>query len=186
MGPDASIRIDANEAWDLEEAKQQLAILMEYNIESVEQPMPAINKEDYPDLLSYLDKRVLVSLDESLCSYSDGKWMAENKGGSLFNLRVSKNGGLIKQSKAASLSRKAWHSMSTWCSSRRNVNTYQRRFNLSELGRRLCLPRRCIWYFATGKRYCKSTDSIWERRLVKHRSNSSPAWTWCKSRYNRT
>ena len=106
MGPDASIRIDANEAWGLEEAKQQLAILMEYNIESVEQPMPAINKEDYPDLLSYLDKRVLVSLDESLCSYSDGKWMAENKGGSLFNLRVSKNGGLINSLKLHRLAEK--------------------------------------------------------------------------------
>lgn len=95
MGPDASIRIDANEAWDLDQAKQQLNQLMEFNIESVEQPMPAENKEDYPDLTHFLQDRIHISLDESLCSYGDGKWMAENKGGSLFNLRVSKNGGLI-------------------------------------------------------------------------------------------
>lgn len=99
MGPDASIRIDANEAWSLEQAKQQLAILMQYNIESVEQPMPAINKEDYPELLSHLNNRILISLDESLCSFGDAKWMLENKGGSLFNLRVSKNGGLLNSLK---------------------------------------------------------------------------------------
>jgi L-alanine-DL-glutamate epimerase-like enolase superfamily enzyme len=99
MGPDASIRVDANEAWNLEQAKQQLDILMEYNIDSVEQPMPAANKEDYPHLLTYLNKRVLISLDESLCSYDDAKWMADNKGGSLFNLRVSKNGGIINSLK---------------------------------------------------------------------------------------
>jgi L-alanine-DL-glutamate epimerase-like enolase superfamily enzyme len=99
MGPDASIRIDANEAWSLEQAKQQLAILMQYNIESVEQPMPAINKEDYPELLSHLNDRILISLDESVCSFGDAKWMLENKGGSLFNLRVSKNGGLINSLK---------------------------------------------------------------------------------------
>jgi len=95
LGPDASIRIDANEAWDLEQAKAQLSQMMAFNIDSVEQPMPAENKEDYPDLVNFVNNRVLISLDESLCSYGDGKWMAENKGGSLFNLRVSKNGGLI-------------------------------------------------------------------------------------------
>jgi len=99
MGPEASIRVDANEAWDLEQAKQQLAILMQYNIESVEQPMPAINKEDYPELLSHLGDRIYVSLDESVCSYGDAAWMVKNKGGSLFNLRVSKNGGLINSLK---------------------------------------------------------------------------------------
>jgi L-alanine-DL-glutamate epimerase-like enolase superfamily enzyme len=105
LGPKASIRIDANEAWNLEQAKQQLTILMEYNIDSVEQPMPAANKEDYPELLKYIDKRLLISLDESLCSYDDGKWMAENKGGSLFNLRISKNGGIINSLKLHKLAK---------------------------------------------------------------------------------
>lgn len=95
MGPDASIRVDANEAWTLEQAKTQLDSLMAFNIESVEQPMPAKNKEDYPELLAYLDNRIKISLDESLCSYDDATWMAEHKGGSMFNLRVSKNGGLV-------------------------------------------------------------------------------------------
>lgn len=95
LGPKASIRVDANEAWDLTQAKDQLNKLMDFNIESVEQPMPAANKEDYPALKSYLQERIHISLDESLCSYGDGEWMAKNNGGTLFNLRVSKNGGLI-------------------------------------------------------------------------------------------
>ena len=94
LGDDASIRIDANEAWNLEQAIQNLPEFMEYNVVSVEQPMPAKNKQDYPKLLAFLDGRMHISLDESLCKYTDAQWMAGNKGGTVFNLRISKNGGL--------------------------------------------------------------------------------------------
>ncbi len=94
LGREASIRIDANEAWDLKQAKDNLAEFMQYDVVSVEQPMPANNKEDYPELLTFLDGRMHISLDESLCQYVDAQWMTENKGGTVFNIRISKNGGL--------------------------------------------------------------------------------------------
>ncbi len=103
LGPDASIRVDANEAWHLEQAQQQLEQLIPFGVESVEQPLPTNQKQDYPALMSYLGDRMRISLDESLCSYEDGLWMCEHNDGSVFNLRVSKNGGIIKSLKLHAL-----------------------------------------------------------------------------------
>lgn len=103
LGPSANIRIDANEAWTLEEAKQQLDAFLPYQVASVEQPLKASDKHDYPQLTAYLNNAMDVSLDESVCSFEEARWMSEHKGASMFNLRVSKNGGLINSLKLARL-----------------------------------------------------------------------------------
>jgi len=103
LGPTANIRIDANEAWTLEQAKQQLSSFMPYGIASVEQPLKASNRDDYPRLTAFLDSAMDVSLDESVCNFEDAKWMSEHNGASMFNLRISKNGGIINSLKLAKL-----------------------------------------------------------------------------------
>ncbi|HLE12724.1 MAG: hypothetical protein A2504_09770 [Bdellovibrionales bacterium RIFOXYD12_FULL_39_22] len=94
IGKNVEIRADANEAWDLASAKKNLPILAEMGVVSIEQPMPKTSRDDYPKLMEFLRGKIEVCIDESLCSIGDAKWMIENGGASLFNLRISKNGGL--------------------------------------------------------------------------------------------
>ncbi|WP_300673453.1 enolase C-terminal domain-like protein [Desulfoluna sp.] len=95
LGAKASIRVDANASWDLPEAKRRLQSMAKLGVVSCEQPMPVSLKESYPALCEFVSESMYIAIDESLCSIEDGRWFAENRGATLFNLRVSKNGGLL-------------------------------------------------------------------------------------------
>ncbi len=94
IGEGVQLRVDANEGWGLDEAKRNLDEMIKAGVVSVEQPMPANNPGQYPKLVQHLAGKMDVSLDESLCSVSDAKMMIEARGATIFNLRVSKNGGI--------------------------------------------------------------------------------------------
>ena len=95
LGDRASIRVDANASWDLPEAKRRLQAMARLGVVSCEQPMPVSMKECYPALCEFVGESMYIAIDESLCSIEDGRWFAENRGATLFNLRVSKNGGIL-------------------------------------------------------------------------------------------
>ncbi len=94
IGEGVEIRVDANEAWNLETAMRNLACFSDLKVVCVEQPMPKSSRDDYPTLLNFLKGKMDLSIDEGLCTIEDAKWMIENGGASVFNLRISKNGGL--------------------------------------------------------------------------------------------
>ncbi|WNO11154.1 mandelate racemase/muconate lactonizing enzyme family protein [Teredinibacter sp. KSP-S5-2] len=94
-GENIAIRVDANEAWDLATAQVRLAALAELGVTSCEQPMPAEKKHDYPALKKSLDSAMNICIDESLCTIEDAHWFVDNDGADIFNLRVSKNGGIL-------------------------------------------------------------------------------------------
>lgn len=94
-GPGIDVRVDANEAWDLAEASRRLEVLSTLGISSCEQPMPANRPELYPVLQKNLGSAIKICIDESLCSLGDAYWFLEHGGADIFNLRVSKNGGLL-------------------------------------------------------------------------------------------
>lgn len=94
-GDDVSIRVDANEAWDLPTATKRLAELAKLGVSSCEQPMPASMRDAYPKLMRKLGQDIKICIDESLCSLEDAYWFLENGGANIFNLRVSKNGGIL-------------------------------------------------------------------------------------------
>lgn len=94
-GNQVSIRVDANEAWDLPTASRCLEQLAELGVISCEQPMPAALREDYPALVRSVDNAIKICIDESLCSLADAYWFLENRGAQIFNLRVAKNGGIL-------------------------------------------------------------------------------------------
>jgi L-alanine-DL-glutamate epimerase-like enolase superfamily enzyme len=48
-----------------------------------------------------------LCIDESLCTIADGLWMAEHRGATIFNLRISKNGGLINALRLYNIAKKA-------------------------------------------------------------------------------
>ncbi len=92
LGPDVSMRIDANAAWTLEQAIEQLRALDGLGIESCEEPLGRDRMEDLPELAQ--KSPIPLMMDESLCDLADAKFLTEQKGCHLFNLRISKCGGL--------------------------------------------------------------------------------------------
>lgn len=106
-GKDVDIRVDANEAWELSEASRRLDVLASLGVSSCEQPMPASQSDRYPILRRNMEGAIKICIDESLCSLSDAYWFLEHRGADIFNLRVSKNGGVLDTlalAKAASAS----------------------------------------------------------------------------------
>jgi muconate cycloisomerase len=92
-GSKMDLRVDANEAWNLEQAIDQIRAFQQFGITSVEQPLP------HSDLgkLSELREKVAtpIMLDESLCSLRDAEQACQFHACDLFNLRLSKCGGFI-------------------------------------------------------------------------------------------
>jgi muconate cycloisomerase len=104
LGPDVSIRIDANAAWTLEEALERLKALKGLGIESCEEPLGRERMADLPELAA--KSPIPLMMDESLCDLEDGRFLAENKACHLFNLRISKCGGLNRVLKLVDLARR--------------------------------------------------------------------------------
>lgn len=92
LGDGVSLRLDANCAWTAEEAIQQLEELSRFQIDGVEQPTQA---DDIDGLAQITEAGIVpVVVDESLCSFEDGKRLIERHACDVFNIRISKCGGL--------------------------------------------------------------------------------------------
>jgi L-alanine-DL-glutamate epimerase-like enolase superfamily enzyme len=88
--PDATIRVDANEAWTPKEAVRNIEWLADYDVEFVEQPVPAENREG----LKYVYERspLPIAADESCVVASDVPDIADRC--DIANLKLMKTGGL--------------------------------------------------------------------------------------------
>jgi L-Ala-D/L-Glu epimerase len=96
LGPDVEIRVDANGSWELSEAVENIKQLSKIAIASIEQPLAAECREDYPRLMELIDTtRTNIIIDESVCTETDARWFISNKGASGFNLKISKHGGIL-------------------------------------------------------------------------------------------
>jgi muconate cycloisomerase len=87
------LRIDANEAWPAEELLERIAPLRQFSISALEQPVPHAEVQALADLRRRLG--VAVMLDESLCGYPDAVTAIRESTADMFNVRLSKCGGLI-------------------------------------------------------------------------------------------
>jgi len=93
LGDDVTLRIDANSAWSGEEAVQQLEAMAEFELTGVEQPVPADDLDGMKTVTAA--GLVPVVADESLCSLTDAETLIAQKACDIFNVRISKCGGLI-------------------------------------------------------------------------------------------
>ena len=87
------IRIDANEAWSADDVVDRVAPLLRFRPSALEQPVPHAEVDALADLRPQLG--VPVMLDESLCGYPDAVRAVERKTADIFNVRLSKCGGII-------------------------------------------------------------------------------------------
>ncbi|WP_049987170.1 dipeptide epimerase [Halobellus rufus] len=90
--PDARIRVDANEAWTPREAVRMTERLDAYDVEFVEQPVPATD----PDGLKFVYERsaLPIAADESCVTLPDVPAVADRT--DIVNLKLMKTGGLAE------------------------------------------------------------------------------------------
>ena len=106
LGRDFDLRVDANASWSLEIALESLKICRKYGIFMVEEPFGR-DREEILFLLRYPESRDFQFVaDESALTVSDIETMAKNRSYHMINLRLSKNGGLLKILKMAKIAEK--------------------------------------------------------------------------------
>ncbi len=93
MGRRMDIRIDANEAWSANELVERVAPLRPFRPSALEQPVPHSNVGALAALREEL--AVPIMLDESLCGLPDAHDAIERQTADIFNVRLSKCGGLL-------------------------------------------------------------------------------------------
>lgn len=93
LGRRMDVRIDANEAWPAFEVVERVRPLLRFGPTALEQPVPHAEAAALADLRPQLGLPVM--LDESLCGYPDATRSIAQGTADLFNVRLSKCGGLI-------------------------------------------------------------------------------------------
>jgi L-alanine-DL-glutamate epimerase-like enolase superfamily enzyme len=104
-GAKMDLRVDANEAWSPGEVVARIRELLPFRITSVEQPVA----HEKADCLSDVRKQVNVPimLDESLCGEHDAEVAITRGTCDLFNVRLSKCGGLLPSLRLVRMARQA-------------------------------------------------------------------------------
>jgi L-alanine-DL-glutamate epimerase-like enolase superfamily enzyme len=90
VAPDATLRVDANEAWTPTEAVEKCETLADYDVEFVEQPVPAENGEGLRYV--YESSPLPIAADESCLTAVDVPDIADSC--DIVNLKLMKTGGI--------------------------------------------------------------------------------------------
>jgi L-Ala-D/L-Glu epimerase / N-acetyl-D-glutamate racemase len=94
LGPEVSLRLDANGAWTFERAVEVLTAVAPLDIASVEQPLPRGPAAELARLKAATPVPLMV--DESLVTLADADALIAARAVDYFNIRVSKCGGLAR------------------------------------------------------------------------------------------
>jgi muconate cycloisomerase len=105
LGSKRDLRIDANEAWSASEVVERVRPLLPFHPSALEQPVPHAEVEALTELRPLI--QVPVMLDESLCGYPDAVHSVERRTADLFNVRLSKCGGMLPSLRIVALARRS-------------------------------------------------------------------------------
>ncbi len=89
----ATLRVDANGGWTLDQAISRLSTWRDLGLSVVEQPLQRGAEDDLPELKSCVHPPLMY--DESLVTMDDAKRLVEMQVADAFNIRISKCGGLL-------------------------------------------------------------------------------------------
>ncbi len=92
VGPGIKLRVDANQAWTAKEAVNMIARLDEYDLELVEQPVPADDLEGLCRVTR--DCRVPIMSDEACFTAKDTLKLVERRAVDIVNIKLMKCGGI--------------------------------------------------------------------------------------------
>lgn len=99
LGPRADLRVDANCAWDADEALAAIGQMRRYGISGVEQPLPAEDRDGLRRVTAATAEAIIV--DESLRTPEEAADLVARHACDAFNIRVSKCGGLLQSARIA-------------------------------------------------------------------------------------
>jgi muconate cycloisomerase len=131
-----TLRVDANGAWDLEEAVRRSETLARYGVIAVEQPLAKGDEA----ALAELRRRssVPIMLDESLITLSEAEERFRAGQVDFFNIRISKNGGLVQSLRMGQLAHRLGVDFQLGCMvGETGILTAAGRIFLELLGRRV-------------------------------------------------
>lgn len=105
VGPRMDLRVDANEAWSADEVVRRVRQLERHDVSCVEQP---VRHEDVAALAEVRPQLTApIMLDESLATLDDGQAAIRDGTCDLFNIRLSKCGGLLSSLRLAAMAHDA-------------------------------------------------------------------------------
>jgi L-Ala-D/L-Glu epimerase len=104
VGNNIIIRIDANQGWSFEDAKDALTQLSKYNIELCEQPMRIYNDHHLPELIKISPIQLMA--DESVYNHHDALRLISNKSCDYINIKFAKSGGILEATKIIEIATK--------------------------------------------------------------------------------
>lgn len=113
LGDSIDLRIDANCAWTPDELPDRIAPLRQFQLSAIEQPVPHQHVQDLARIRDRIG--VPIMLDESVACLEDLHAAAEQGWADLFNLRLSKCGGLIPSLRMAAAAHQAGLGYSLGC-----------------------------------------------------------------------
>lgn len=93
LGPDVDLRVDANGAWTATEAIARVREMAPFRLSAVEQPVAKGDFEGLRQVQEAVDLPIMA--DESLCTLEDAQRLISLKACRMFNIRLSKVGGLL-------------------------------------------------------------------------------------------
>ncbi len=93
IGPEISIRLDANQGWTFDEALLALGQMAQYDIEFCEQPMRTWYDDRLPEL--HLNSPIRIMADESCYNHHDARRLINSLSCSYINIKFSKSGGIL-------------------------------------------------------------------------------------------
>ena len=103
LGSAVDLRLDANEAWSCDHVVSNMKPLERFNLTSLEQPVPHSEVTNLRDIRR--DVNIPIMLDESLCCMEDAQRAIADESCDLFNLRLSKCGGIVACLRLAAMAR---------------------------------------------------------------------------------
>lgn len=105
VGDAASIRVDVNTAWSLQDARWGLKGLQEAGCELVEQPVPARYRSAMAELTRGYE--IAVMADEALNGPEDALAVADAHAADVFAVKVAQSGGLKRASEVIAIAQAA-------------------------------------------------------------------------------
>ena len=103
LGKRVDIRVDANCAWGTDEAIEKIEKMRCFGISAIEQPLAKDDLEGLRKVTAAVPETIVV--DESLCTINDAENLSKEKACDMFNIRLSKCGGLVNSLRIAEIAR---------------------------------------------------------------------------------
>lgn len=105
VGDAASVRVDINTAWTLQDARWGLKGLQDAGCELVEQPVPARYRRDMAELARSYE--IAVMADEALNGPEDALEVAASRAADVFAVKIGQSGGLKRASEVIAIGQAA-------------------------------------------------------------------------------